>query len=216
MDHAHHPHDTGIHVQKNEDVKKRIAFFDFDGTITTKDTLLEIIKYQKGTFRFYLGFLLYSPWIVAWKIGLIPNYAAKQKIVQFFFGKMPVDAFQRSCDAFATEVLPGLLRPKALEEISRLQQAGAEIVIVSASPGNWSDVWRKQLGLGSLATRLQVSEQKITGKFDGKNCHGKEKVTRINDAYDLSAYDEIYCYGDSSGDKPMLALGTFPFYKPFR
>ncbi|HYF33155.1 MAG TPA: HAD family hydrolase [Chitinophagaceae bacterium] len=197
-------------------MKRRIAFFDFDGTITTKDTLLEIIKYQKGTFRFYLGFLLYSPYIILWKLGIIPNYTAKQKIVNFFFGKMPVDEFQRRCDAFATEILPALLRPKAIQEIKRLQDVGAEVVIVSASPGNWSDVWRKQLGIQSLATRLQIKDQQLTGCFDGKNCHGKEKVTRIKEVYDLSAYDEIYCYGDSSGDKQMLQLATISFYKPFR
>ena len=197
-------------------MKRRIAFFDFDGTITTKDTLLEIIRYQKGDFRFYLGFLLNLPYILAWKAGLIPNYVAKQKVVQFFFSKMPVAEFQRQCDAFATHVLPGLLRPKALEEIKRLQDAGAEIVIVSASPGNWSDTWRKRIGMASLATRLDIRNDRITGRFDGKNCHGKEKVTRIKDAYDLSSYDEIYCYGDSRGDRPMLALGTIAFYKPFR
>lgn len=197
-------------------MKRRIAFFDFDGTITTKDTLLEIIKYQKGMFRFYLGFIINLPYILAWKLGIIPNYTAKQKVMQFFFGNMPLDEFQRRCDAFATEVLPTLLRPKALHEIRRLQDAGAEVVIVSASPGNWSDIWRKQIGIGSLATRLQVAGNKLTGCFDGRNCHGKEKVTRIRDAYDLSAYDEIYCYGDSKGDKPMLAIGTVSFYKPFR
>ena len=197
-------------------MKRRIAFFDFDGTITTKDTLLEIIKYQKGTTRFYIGFIINLPYILAWKIGLIPNYVAKQKVLQFFFGKMPVAIFQQRCDAFATDVLPGLLRPKAVQEIKRLQDVGAEVVIVSASPGNWSEAWRKETGIGALATRLQVKDNKLTGRFDGKNCHGKEKVTRIKDAYDLSNYDEIYCYGDSKGDKPMLALGTISFYKPFR
>jgi phosphatidylglycerophosphatase C len=197
-------------------VKRRIAFFDFDGTITTKDTLLEIIKYQKGVSKFYTGFLLCSPYLVAWKLGLIPNYAAKERVMRFFFSKTPIDEFQRKCDAFATEVLPSLLRPKALEEIKRLQQAGAEVVIVSASPGNWSQQWRKTLGIESLATRLQVKDSKITGRFDGKNCHGEEKVCRIRDAYELSAYDEIYCYGDSNGDKPMLGLATIAFYRPFR
>jgi HAD superfamily hydrolase (TIGR01490 family) len=197
-------------------VKRRIAFFDFDGTITTKDTLLEIIKYQKGTFRYYLGMLLNLPYIIAWKAGIIPNYAAKQKVVSFFFRNMNVEEFQRRCDAFATDVLPELLRPKALQEIKKLQEEGAEVVIVSASPGNWSDVWRKETGMKSLATKLQVSDNKLTGRFDGRNCHGKEKVTRINDAYDLSNYDEIYCYGDSKGDRPLLALGTVAFYKPFR
>ena len=39
-------------------MNKGIAFFDFDGTITTKDTLLEFIKYSRGTMSFYWGFLL--------------------------------------------------------------------------------------------------------------------------------------------------------------
>ena len=197
-------------------MKRRIAFFDFDGTITTKDTLLEIIKYQKGVSKFYTGFILCSPYIVAWKLGLIPNYAAKERVMRFFFSKTPIDEFQRKCNAFANEVLPSLLRPKALEEIKRLQQSGAEVVIVSASPANWSEQWRKTLNIDSLATRLQIKDSKLTGRFDGKNCHGEEKVCRIRDAYDLNNYDEIYCYGDSKGDKPMLELATFAFYKPFR
>ncbi len=197
-------------------MKRRIAFFDFDGTITTKDTLLEIIKYQKGTFRFYMGFLLNSPYIIAWKLGLIPNYTAKEKIVRFFFGKTREEDFQKKCDAFATEVLPTLLRPKALKEIAKLQQEGVEVVIVSASPGNWSERWRSGLGLLSLSTRLQVKESILTGKFEGKNCHGEEKACRIREAYNLSSYEEIYCYGDSSGDKQMLELATVAFYKPFR
>jgi HAD superfamily hydrolase (TIGR01490 family) len=136
--------------------------------------------------------------------------------MRFFFSKTPVEEFQRKCDAFATEALPQLLRPKAINEIRRLQQDGAEVVIVSASPGNWSEQWRRQFNIGSLATRLQIKDGRLTGRFDGKNCHGEEKVCRINEAYDLNNYDEVYCYGDSKGDKPMLGLATFKFYKPFR
>jgi phosphoserine phosphatase len=56
----------------------------------------------------------------------------------------------------------------------------------------------------------------ITGRIEGKNCHGEQKVIRIQEEYNLSDYQEIYAYGDSSGDKPMLGLATNSFYKPFR
>lgn len=39
----------------------RIAVFDFDGTVTTKDTLLEFIKFVRGPVSFYAGFLRYAP-----------------------------------------------------------------------------------------------------------------------------------------------------------
>jgi phosphatidylglycerophosphatase C len=238
---------------------QRIAFFDFDGTITTKDTLLEFIKYSNGKFRFYLGFLVNSPWLVAYKCKIIPNQSAKEKVLGWFFRKCPFDVFQEHCDRFAAEVLPGLIRPKALLEIAKLQGSGATVVIVSASPENWISGWALPRKIDLIATRLEMTispdaatreipaapaagepraagrppavqaasigsapsvgaadTRTLTGKIEGKNCYGGEKVRRIQEAYSLEEYSEIYAYGDTSGDRPMLKLGTLSFYKPFR
>ncbi len=193
-----------------------IAFFDFDGTITTKDTLLEFIKFYKGTFRFYLGFILYSPLLVAFKLKLIPNYVAKQKILQFFFRGESMENFQKRSDEFAEKVLPALIRPKALKEIEKLKNANATIVIVSASAENWIKKWAALNNLLLMGTRLATNNNVITGNIEGLNCYGDEKVCRIKEHFDLSGFKEIYCYGDSEGDRPMLKLATHSFYKPFR
>lgn len=103
-----------------------------------------------------------------------------------------------------------------MHEIRKLKEAGAEVVVVSASPENWIIDWCKQMELKCIATRLQVLDKKITGKINGTNCHGEEKVRRIRELYDLTSYHSIYCYGDTSGDLPMLSLGTIRFFKPFR
>jgi HAD superfamily hydrolase (TIGR01490 family) len=197
-------------------VKKRIAFFDFDGTITTKDTLLEIIRYCCGKPRFYAGFALNLPFLLAYKAGIISNQKAKERILTHFFGRTSLAAFQETCDRFALNKIPSLLRPKALTEIKKLQEAGARVVIVSASAGNWIQAWCQQMGIEIIATRLAQENQLLTGKIEGKNCYGDEKVNRIKLAIDLTQYDEVYCYGDTKGDKPMLGLATFAFYKPFR
>ena len=234
-------------------MSRTIAFFDFDGTITTKDTLLEFIKYGKGSFRFYTGFLLNSPWLIAYRLKIISNQAAKERILTWFFGNYPVTDFRELCDRFAAEIIPGLIRPKALQEIALLRQKGAAVVIVSASPANWLQGWADSIQAALLATRLETTTPasapkaitsgtesppgaattaspgtgptpvaptpvapRLTGRILGLNCYGKEKVRRIQEAYTLSDYDEIYTYGDTSGDKPMLGLGTHAFYKPFR
>ncbi|MEP6748361.1 MAG: HAD-IB family hydrolase [Bacteroidota bacterium] len=197
-------------------MKKRIAFFDFDGTITTRDTLLEVIKFYKGNFKYYLGFAINSPFIIAYKAGIISNQAAKEKVLKYFFCGITEKQFQQHCDEFAVSHIPSLLRPKALHEIEKLKAAGAAIVIVSASAENWIVAWCKKNELQLIGTKLQVINNLLTGKIDGINCHGEEKVNRINKVFDLSQYDEIYCYGDTRGDKPMLKLATFSFYKPFR
>lgn len=197
-------------------MKKGIAFFDFDGTITTKDTLLEFIKYCKGTSAFYAGFLVNSPFLLAYKLKIISNQAAKEKVLQYFFNTTPVDEFRNSCQKFATEIIPGLIRPGAIEEIKKLQQKGQTVVIVSASPENWISPWSEKLKVDLIATQLEIQNGLLTGRILGKNCHGAEKVNRINNKYSLGDYTEIAAYGDTKGDLPMLALAQHSFYKPFR
>jgi phosphatidylglycerophosphatase C len=133
-----------------------------------------------------------------------------------FFGGMSVADFQKKCDDFAVEILPTLIRKKALPEIEKLKQAGSEIVIVSASAENWIQTWCKKNDVQLIATRLQQKNNLLSGSIEGLNCYGEEKVRRIREQFSLADYQEIFCYGDTSGDKPMLALGTVRFYKPFR
>lgn len=197
-------------------MRKKIAFFDFDGTITTKDTLLEFIKFSKGRMPFYIGFLLNSPYLIAYKLKLISNQRAKEKVLSYFLKNIPVKEFQAKCDEFAETVIPFLLREKAKQEFEKLKKDGFEIVIISASPENWIRNWCEKTGLKLIATVLQINGGRITGKIEGKNCHGSEKVRRIKELYSLNEYEEIFAYGDTSGDKPMLQLAHHAFYKPFR
>jgi len=197
-------------------VSRTIAFFDFDGTITTRDSLLEFIKYVKGKPAFYFGFALHSPILVAYKLGVFSNQRAKEMMLRYFFRNMPVEQFNSFCRSFAADIVPSLVRPKAAKEITALQNAGAQVVVVSASPENWVHYWCAENGLTCIATRLINEKGVLTGRIDGVNCHGEEKVRRIRESFDLSQFNEIYCYGDTSGDKPMLALGTKHFFRPFR
>src|SRR5262249_52280729 len=136
--------------------------------------------------------------------------------LKHFFGKMSLAEFQQKCDAFAANALSKLIRPKAKEEIEKLKREGVRIVIVSASPENWILQWAQSIQAELIATQLELQDGKLTGKILGKNCHGEEKVRRIKNAFTLSDFTDIFAYGDSSGDKPMLSLAGFPFMKPFR
>jgi HAD superfamily hydrolase (TIGR01490 family) len=197
-------------------VSKTIAFFDFDGTITYKDTLIEIIKFLKGTQQLYKGFFALSPWLIAMKLKLFSNEAAKEKFLSYFLKDIPEDVFQKKCNEFSRIRLPYLIRPLALQKINELKKQGAEIVIVSASPYNWIEPWCAQNNLSCICTMLEIKNGKITGNISGKNCYGQEKVNRIKQQFDLTSYSNIFCYGDTKGDKPMLSLATSAHYKPFR
>jgi phosphatidylglycerophosphatase C len=195
---------------------KKIAFFDFDGTITTKDSLPEIIKFLKGGSAFYTGILLNMHWFMAYKIKLISGDLLKEKILSYFFSGMPEKVFQEQCDLFADRRLPGLIRKGSIAEMDRLQKDDFEMVIVSASAENWIRHFAKKQSVELIATKLEVKNGLITGKIKGRNCKGEQKVICIKERWDLTAFEEIYVYGDSPADKPMMALATRSFYKPFR
>jgi HAD superfamily hydrolase (TIGR01490 family) len=197
-------------------MKPGIAFFDFDGTITKKDTLIEFIKYNNGNLRLWLGLLLNSHYLIGYKLKIISNQMAKEKILSWFYGGLEVSAFRKLCFLFAKERIPSLIRPAALEEIKKLQLKQFDIVVVSASPEDWLNIWAQEYQIKVIATRLLYDKDCFTGKIQGANCNGDEKVRRINEQFDLKLYKIIYAYGDTSGDKPMFTIATRFFMKPFR
>jgi len=216
LDHADHYFDTRINVQKAETVKTNIAFFDFDGTITTKDTMLELIRFHHGNAAYYKGLFVISPYLLMMKAGLLSNHQAKEKMLTHFFKGFAVAGFDQLCQDFSRTVVPALIRPGAIQKIAELRRDDTEIVVVTASAENWVKPWCETMGIAVLATALESIDGKLTGRLTGENCHGDEKVSRIRQTYDLSGYGSVSCFGDSSGDKPMLALATHAYYKPFR
>lgn len=215
MDYAYHSKYPGEHFQKIKTVKKRIAFFDFDGTITTRDSLIAIIRYIHGDFRFITGFAILTPLLVGFKIRLINRQKAKEKLLNYFFGGMNEIDFQKKCDEFSKKVLPSILKKEAINKINWHRENQDEIIVVSASPENWLKTWCNEAGLKCISTRLEVLHGRITGNIVGQNCYGAEKVRRIKECFDISEYEEIYAYGDSKGDFEMLDMASQPFYRKF-
>ena len=201
-------------------MKKKICCFDFDGTLTTSDTLLEFIKYAKGRGRFLMVFLMYSPLLVLMKLHLYPNWKAKQQIFAHLFAGMRIEKFDALCHGFAEEN-QHLLRPKGITLMHEALVAGAQVFIVSASIDNWVRPFfdiRNLKGVQVLGTQIEVEDGKLTGRFKSNNCYGKEKVHRIAEAlksFERSEY-EIEAFGDSRGDKEMLAFADKGHFKPFR
>ena len=195
---------------------RTLVLFDFDGTITKKDTLLAFTKFVVGDTRFYVGLLYLSVPLVLQKLGLLSAHQTKELfLAHFFHGKRFTD-FEEACQKFSLQVLPDFIRQQALEAIDSYLQQNCQIVIVSASPQNWITPWANQYGIDVIATKLEVKDDHITGKISGVNCNGYEKVKRIKEKFVLEDYDAIIAYGDTKGDNPMLKLATQRYFKPFR
>ena len=193
-----------------------IAFFDFDGTITKDDSTIKFIRFFTGDFKYIIGIILLSPLLVLYKLNILDNDYIKKMIITYFFKDISEVDFKNKAKLFSSNIIPKLIRKKALDRLAWHKNKGHTIVIVSASINLWLQDWCDLNDFILIASELEIVDKKITGNLLSKNCYGPEKVKRILNKYNLSDYSYIYAYGNSRGDHEMLDIANEKNYKPFR
>jgi phosphatidylglycerophosphatase C len=194
-----------------------VAAFDFDGTLTHGDSLRHFIPFVRGWPRTLLGYVLISPWLLGFVLHLVSRTHAKERVLRHFFGGWPQARLQEHGERFAREAIPGLLKPEAVAAFRNHQAAGHRCVLISASPDVYLHPWAQAMGFDHALTSELVTDAEgaVTGRLRDGNCWGPEKTRRLlawlgeRDGY------EIYAYGDSRGDRELLALADHPGYREF-
>lgn len=190
-----------------------LVFFDFDGTLTTRDSLPCFALHSLGKLRTLIGALKALPWILMWKLGAVSNSVAKERLFSFLFRGMAAPGFAACCESFAPEI-EKMVRPELVARMARHIAAGDEVYIVSASIGDWIVPWAEKNGVDKshvIATGAAVENGILTGRFSTPNCHGPEKVRRIQAVVGDIGVRSVVAYGDSGGDLAMLALADRAF-----
>ena len=200
----------------NKKNRKVIALFDFDGTITTSDSLGAFLLYNFGILRCGLVVIIYLPVHLLYKLNLLSSTAAKNFLLPLFLRNIPYAEFTKMGDTFCKNKLPGMIKAKAIERIQWHQQKNHEVIIVSASVYEWIRPWATSFGITKIITsKLEIVDGRLTGKLAGKNCNHEEKVVRIvKEIPDIEEY-EVYAYGNSKSDRFMLSMADKTFYKKF-
>jgi HAD superfamily hydrolase (TIGR01490 family) len=192
---------------------KTLALFDFDGTITSKDSLTEffrIIQPDKRK-RFIIKYVQTFPHIALYKLCLLSSNMLKKARIRAFFRDKAYAELKSAGMYFADNILPNLIKKSASEAIDQHLANGDDVFIVSASLDIILQSWCKQRGVGMITNIVDPQNNCYTG-YD---CNGIEKVRKIKERIDLEQYTMIYAYGDTTGDKPMLELAHKPYYQYF-
>lgn len=200
-----------------------IIVFDFDGTITTRDTFALFLRYYAGTFRWALKISALLPTFAAYKLGRIDRHAVKAAVVNAFFKGESGEKIESSAERFAADVIPPLIRPLALEHL-KAKLAAPEIgreslYICSASIGPYLRHWARSENIhhdNVMATELEIIDGTATGQLLGYNVWGANKVRRILDQFAPHSVKILEAYGDTRGDQEMLHAAEASYFKPFR
>ena len=207
----------GLPLPKRQSPQHRnVVAFDFDGTLTTKDSFTAFLAWRAGPVRYAIGLLRLFPELALYLV-LRDRGRLKASAVKEFLSGLSMMKLAEDADAFAESTASRLLRPDALKTWRQWKEDGAVMVIVTASPEAVVEPFARRLRAeGLIATQLQINEKgRITGALDGANCRGPEKVRRITDHFGPDVVLAA-AYGDTSGDREMLQIAKVRGYRLFK
>jgi HAD superfamily hydrolase (TIGR01490 family) len=142
-------------------------------------------------------------------LGKRTNTYVKQKLLQRIFGSLNRHALVAMSRSYALFLLKYGVKKQALAELQRYEEEGVRIVLVSASFDFYVNEIAKLLPIDEvICTKAEFKNDQLTGFLDGENCHGAQKIVRINKSINLNDYNEVFSYSDHHSDVPLLALAT--------
>lgn len=198
-----------------KNISRIISVFDFDHTLINRDSLLPFLIRYFGMRRCVVNFILLLPSFIRFLLGRLSRQDIKECILKIFFEGISYDDVEKKGKEYAEKELDSFLKPKMIQKFHWHKEQGHYCVIVSASPEFYVIPWGERQGFDRvIASKLEVNaDQKITGRLQGMNCWGEEKLRRFLQEFPRETWDELFVYGDSEGDRALLKYATYPFYR---
>lgn len=195
--------------------KPVIAAFDFDKTLTHRDSLLPFLHYAVGTATTFINIFFEIPHVIQFLFGRLDRQGLKEAFLTRFLKGTDQREMHHIAEQFSRQVLPKLVRPEGLERLAWHKSQGHRCILISANLDLYLNPWGHAAGFDHIiASRVEFSpEGKITGRLTGLNCRGPEKVRRLAEQVGEREEYVLYAYGDSEGDRELLDFADFPFYR---
>lgn len=194
-----------------------VAAFDLDGTLTKGGSVFRWLRVVAGERAAFDAVARLAIPLTGGALRSGPTAdRAKERLFRALLAGRDLEQLAAVSRFFALSHLVDQRREEVFARLLWHRSRGDDVVIVSASPQLYVDVVAEQLGAdGAIGTRLAVDpDGRLTGGYDGLNCRGEEKLRRTREWIDARHYDtapEIYAYGNSRGDRRLLASATYPY-----
>lgn len=189
---------------------RKIALFDFDGTLLPWDTQKLFCHYvlqRHPQRRWYFPlFLLMTPFTP------ILGAEGMKRVFLSFLWKMKREEVERLARGFAAQWVPSRIWPEMLEQLEQHRLCGDLTILVSASPEPYIKEIGHILGFDLIfGTVMDFPENGLPLFPDLINNKGWNKVARLRRELDSTMFrdDQLHRahgYTDSTADLPMLTL----------
>lgn len=200
---------------RTSEMPKEIVAFDFDGTLSIRDSFTDFLKWRVSPLTWLAGMVRLTPAALAY-LANRDRGRIKAASVRVFLKGMPKDVLTNQAEAFAHERWKRFMRPDALAKWHEWGERGVHRVIVTASPETTIAPFAQRLGAENLiGTQLEFDAAgRVTGRFATPNCRREQKVTRLHEVYGPDVR-VLAAYGDTSGDEQMIAMAEEKGFRVF-
>lgn len=192
-----------------------VAAFDFDGTFIKGDSMTPYLQLMYRRRDIARGVYELRSILARYQFRRMPRQLAKEEILEYFFGGRKMSELLDYGEQLARDVLPQRVRPLALQRLRWHQEQGHRCLLITASLSFWTQAFARDYELELIATRPEVISEKFTGRIAGVNNYGPEKVRRLEEHIPPEAIDYLYAYGDTKGDRELLARANEGLFRPF-
>jgi phosphatidylglycerophosphatase C len=181
-----------------------VAVFDFDRTLSSRDNVLPFLAAVAGRAAVARVLLRSAPDVARRRRDTV-----KARLTRLLSGR-DAGEIDDLAARFAADVVAHHLRDDVLTRAAWHVEQRHQCVIVSASYECYLTPIAAALGFdAALGTRLEVVDGRLSGRLDGENVRRTEKVRRLDEWLD-GRTATVWAYGDSAGDRELLARADHP------
>lgn len=183
-----------------------LALFDFDGTLTTRETFVDVLRACTPRWRIAAGRAVLAPCVLAYRAGRLSAGGMRAVASRVAFAGRDAAVVRARMRDAAFDVLPALECPAMIARLHAHRDRGDRVVVVSGNYEWLLAPWCDAHGVECLASRLEIRAGRLTGRYDGAQCAGTHKPERVHAHVDVGAFDRVHAYGDTAEDDALLAL----------
>jgi phosphatidylglycerophosphatase C len=203
------------------DAPRRVAAFDFDGTLSRRDTLVPFLALAGGRTRFAQACARLGLLGARRKVPTRDRDRVKEELIRLLFAGRSEDELRHLGEQYSRDLLADQLRPEVLQRLEQHLESQHEAVFVSASLVYYLEPLAERLGVHHvIAVEPAVVDGRLTGELAHPNVRAEQKAVRLREW--LASGDgpgggaangtEIWAYGNSSGDHALLEMANHRFW----
>jgi len=184
---------------------ENVAFFDFDKTITKKDTLKPLALYISRIKNNPISFYIFLFYCLCFKLRIIPNRKLKELFLKLFFDGYSVDRLKDLIFKFEEDFIKMNLNQNIFTEFVNYVRNGSSVFIVSSNLRIFLENLTILKDANIIATEVEYNKINNTYKLRGDICSGLEKINRLKQMFGYQIFEKAIFYGDKE-DEMLLKI----------